>query len=91
MNIIKEIKKAIGDNVEPFKIAVFQDEVVVYVWEQEIPIDVFTNQKSDFNRVVLDVDGYDWKLNAHQIQVLGKIMQILVDNIDEVKAWNIPV
>ena len=84
MKFIRKIKEAINDNQETFKVAFFPNEMVVYVWEQEIPISVFLD-RTDFNNVVLDVEGYAWQLTTYQVQMLGKIMEILFDSMDEIR------
>ena len=83
MNFIREIREIIGDNVEVVKFAFWKDEMAVYVWEKEIPISVFP--KLGYGGVVLDADGYSWKLTAFQVLQLGKIMEILQNNIEEIK------
>ena len=85
MNFIKEIIDVIDDRVECVKFAFWSDELAVYIWEKEIPISVFPKELNGYGRVILDVEGYDWKLTTYQIIQLGKIMQILQDNIEEIR------
>ncbi len=84
MNFIRKIKEVINDNQETFKVAFFPNEMAVYVWEQEIPIAVFLD-RTDFDNIVLDVEGYSWQLTTYQVQMLGKIMEILFDSMDEIR------
>jgi hypothetical protein len=85
MNFIRKIKETIDDNCETFKVAFFPDEMAVYLWEKEVPISVFVNQTGDQDSVVLDIEGYDWKLTTYQVKKIGEVMQILLDSMEEIR------
>lgn len=84
MSFISDIRKLTGDSVEPIKVAVWQDEMAIYVGEKEIPISIFPNEKGDA-KVVLDVQGYEWKLRARQVWILGNIMEYCHVHMDEIR------
>lgn len=85
MNFIENIRNAIGDNMEVVKFAFWNKEMAVYLWEEEIPISVFPFQESSYDNVVLDVEGYDWKLTAFQVEKIGVVMNILRESITEIR------
>jgi hypothetical protein len=80
MNFIREIREAIDDNNEPVRFAFWENEMAVYIGDREIPISVLAKE----GKVVLDVEGYDWALDCGQVQTIGKIMEILLDNMEEI-------
>lgn len=84
MSFISDVRKITGDNVEPIKVAVWLDEMAIYVGEKEVPISIFPNEFGD-KRVVLDTEGYDWKLKARQTLILGQIMEYCHEHMDEIR------
>jgi len=85
MNFIREIREIIDDRNEVVKFAFWNHEMAVYVGEKEIPISVLTHQTSTFDNIVLDVEGYDWKLRGFQLTQLGKIMACLQEHMAEIR------
>jgi len=84
MSFISDVRKITGDSVEPIKVAVWLDEMAIYVGEKEIPISIFPNEFGD-KRVVLDVEGYEWKLRSRQTLILGMIMEYCHEHMDEIR------
>jgi hypothetical protein len=81
MNFIKRIREAMNDNCQVVKFSFWNGEAAVYLFEKEIPISVFPNN----NKVILDVEGYDWKLDVGEVIVISKVMEILLDSMVEIK------
>ena len=82
-SLIRKTREAIGDSCEPVKLSVFLDELAVYITEKEFGISVFPKE----SKVVLDVEGYDWQLNPYQVQLIGKVMDVLYYNMKEIAEW----
>ena len=87
MNLIQEIRKDIGDICTPFKISFWSDEMTVYIGDDEIPISVFPFQESTFDNIIIDTEGFEWKLRGFQILQLGKIMESLQEHMDEIRTY----
>jgi hypothetical protein len=81
MNFIKRIREAINDNCQVVKFSFWNDEAAVYLFEKEIPISIFPKE----NKVILDVDGYDWILDAGEVTTIGKVMEILLDSMIDIE------
>ena len=83
MSFISDIRKITGDSVEMIKIGVWLDEMAIYVGYDEIPISIFPKETGD-KRVILDTEGYEWKLKARQTLILGMIMEYCHEHMDEI-------
>jgi hypothetical protein len=81
MNIIEQIRNIMNDNNSVVKLSVWTDEMAVYLWEKEVGISIFPKQ----NKVIFDVEGYDFKLDCGQMMIMAKVMEVLLNNMDELK------
>ncbi len=55
--------------------------MTVYLWESEVGIVVFPKEE----KVIFDCEGYDFKLDCGDMMILAKVMEVLSDNMDEIK------
>jgi hypothetical protein len=81
MNIVERIRKIMNDNEQVVKFSFWTDEMTVYLWEEEVGITIFPKE----NKVIFDTEGYEFKLDCGQIMILAKVMEVLYDNMDEIK------
>jgi len=86
MGVIDKVRSAIGDNEEPVRFSFWGDLITVSLWEKEVSIDVYPNGE-EYHSVVFDTEGYDFKLDVGQMEVLAKVMGILLDNMEELKLY----
>ena len=81
MNIIERIRKIMNDNEQVVKFSFWVDEMTVYLWEEEVGITIFPKE----NKVIFDTEGYEFKLDCGQMMIMAKVMEVLLDNMDELK------
>lgn len=81
MNIIEQIRNIMNDNEQVVKFSFWTDEMTVYLWESEVGIVVFPKE----NKVIFDCEGYNFKLDCGDMMILAKVMEVLLDNMDEIK------
>jgi hypothetical protein len=81
MNIIEQIRTIMNDNKQVVKFSFWTDEMTVYLWESEVGIVALPKE----NKVIFDCEGYDFKLDCGDMMILAKVMEVLSDNMDEIK------
>jgi hypothetical protein len=90
MSVIERIRIAMGDNEEVVKFAFWNKEITVYLWDKEVPISAFPNEGME-GRVILDTEGYNWQLDVGQVKIISDVMEILLENMDELRSYIQPV
>jgi hypothetical protein len=82
-SIINQIAEEL-DESKYLKVAIYGgNEVVFYIWEREVPISV--NPKT--GEILLDVEGYDWKLTHDMIDEISRVMEVIKNNMPEIRGW----
>ena len=81
MNFIRHIREIINDNCQVVKIALWSNEMAVYLWESEIGISVFP----ETGKVIFDVEGFNYQLDCGQMNIISRVMTVLLDNMEEIK------
>ena len=81
MNIVEQIRNIMNDNEQVVKFSFWTDEMTVYLWEEEVGITIFPKE----NTVIFDTEGYEFKLDCGQMMIMAKVMEVLLNNMDELK------
>jgi hypothetical protein len=87
MNLIEQVRHVMNDNCEVVRFAFWTDEMAVYLWEDEVGITVLVGD----NKIYFDCGGYDFKLDCGQMMILAKVMEVLYNNMDEIKRMTASV
>jgi hypothetical protein len=83
MSIINKIAKELSKSMY-LKVAIFdKDEVVFYLWERELPISI----NPIIGEIYLDTEGYDWKLTKEMLDEIASVMEVIENNMDEIRGW----
>jgi hypothetical protein len=88
MNFLREIKNILDENDmidNCVKVSIWTDEMAVYLWDKEVGISVIFDNPGD-KQVYFDTEGLDFELNTQEMKIISQVMEILVDNLDEIKA-----
>jgi hypothetical protein len=85
MNVVEQVRHIMNDNNQVVKFSFWTDEMAVYLWEKEVGISIFPKE----NKVLFDTEGYEFKLDCGQMMILAKVMEVLYDNMDELKRMTV--